>query len=386
MTPTDGGRRPRPPRLPSGRWWATAAPVLLSLLDAALVDDLSRSWQTAASVLAALALLVRSRRPVTVLLLTLPGTFLTFIWIAPMTAVYTVAARRRSMPVTVLCASLFALVEFFHWPFSDYWPISLDRETVLYAIECLMLAGGPAALGLLVRTRAELAVRLEELTRGRLREQRLLAEGVLATERARLAREMHDVVSHQVSLISIQAGALQVSAADEAAKESARTIRELSVRTLDELRHMVGVLRAAGGTTKDLTPQPTLADLPQLIDDSGLDAHASLEWGGRPWPEAVERAAYRTVQEALTNVRKHAPGARVTVQVRAEGDLLRVEVRNGPPDGAADAPQLPGGGHGLVGLRERAQLLGGNLSAGPVREGGFLVRAALPMLAETVRR
>ncbi|AXI78649.1 sensor histidine kinase [Peterkaempfera bronchialis] len=378
-----------PPGRLSRRPWvrrsATAVPVLLSLLDAALVDDLSRSLQTGASILATLALLARNRWPVPVLLLTLPGTFLSYIWIAPMTAVYTVAARRRSTPVTVACASLFALVEFFHWPLADSWPISLDRSTALYAIECLMLAGGPAAMGLLVRTREELAVRLDELTRGHRREERLLADRVLATERARLAREMHDVVSHQVSLISIQAGALQVSAADPATGDSARTIRELAVRTLDELRHMVGVLRAAGGSTQDLTPQPTLADLPRLIDGSGLDARSELEWGGRTWPEAVERAAYRTVQEALTNVRKHAPGAEVAVRVRAEGDLLRVEVRNGPPDGAADSPKLPGGGHGLVGLRERAQLLGGTLLVGPLPGGGFLVRAALPMLAETAR-
>jgi len=229
-------------------------------------------------------------------------------------------------------------------------------------------------------------VRLDELTRGRQREQLLLAQGVLATERARLAREMHDVVSHQVSLISIQAGALQVSSADPAAKERAGTIRELSVRTLDELRHMVGVLRAAGGTTLDLTPQPTLADLPQLIGGSGLDTRSDLDWGGRAWPEAVERAAYRTVQEALTNIRKHAPGAEVRVRVRADGDLLRVEVRNGPADGSAEQLRLPGGGHGLVGLRERAQLLGGTLEAAPEPGGGFLIRLALPHLAETARR
>ncbi|WP_308188853.1 histidine kinase [Streptacidiphilus sp. ASG 303] len=392
--PGTRGGRTRAGSLWSGRTWTrrpwvrrlpTVSLVLLSLLDAALVDDLSRSLQTAACVLAALALSVRNRLPLTVMLLTLPAAFISFVWIAPMAAVYTVAARRRSTASTVLGAALFALVEFFHWPFADWWPLTLTRDTVLYAIQCLMVAGGPAALGLLVRTREELALRLEELTLGRRREERLLADRVLATERARLAREMHDVVSHQVSLISIQAGALQVSSAEPAARDSARTIRELSVRTLDELRHMVGVLRAAGGTTRDLTPQPVLSDLPRLIGDSGLDTTAELEWGGRSWPEAVERAAYRTVQEALTNIRKHAPGAEVSVAVRADGDLLRVEVRNGPPDGSADPLRLPGGGHGLVGLRERAQLLGGVLSAGPLPDGGFAVRAALPVLAETAR-
>jgi signal transduction histidine kinase len=324
---------------------------------------------------------------VLVLLLTLPGSFVNYIWIAPITAVYSVAAYRARVAVSVLCASVFALVEFFHWPLADH-PFALDRDNALYAIQCLMLAAGPAALGLLSRTRRELAHRLDELTRGQERENRLLEERVLISERGRLAREMHDVVSHQVSLISIQAGALQVSSADPAAVASARTIRELSVRTLEELRQMVGVLRAAG-VRRDvpLAPQPRLADLGRLIGESGLAADTEISAGARSWPEAVERAAYRTVQEALTNITKYAPDAAVRVRVRATGARLRVEVRNGPPPtgpraggppGAPAAAPLPGGGHGLVGLRERAQLLGGTLAAGPTSDGGFEVRADLP--------
>ncbi|MGW1176585.1 sensor histidine kinase [Kitasatospora sp. NPDC002543] len=371
--------------LPSGRLpaWCTATwpmlllPVLYSLLDAALVAREAAWWQVALSTLAALALFLRRRFPVTALLLTMPGSWVDEIWLAPITAVYSVAAERPRPRIVVPCGILFALVEFFHWPLPD-GVLDLSRATALDAIQAVMLAAGPAATGLLARTRRELAARLDELTRGQERESRLLAERVLISERGRLAREMHDVVSHQVSLISIQAGALQVSSTDPAAVTAARTIRELSVRTLDELRQMVGVLRGTGGLPDaPLAPQPRLADLPRLIEESGLSADAELVPGDRPWPEAVERAAYRTVQEALTNITKYAPEAAVHVRVRAKGRRLRVEVRNEAPP-AHPSETLPGGGHGLVGLRERAQLLGGTLSAGPTPDGGFEVRAELP--------
>ncbi|MFE7561123.1 sensor histidine kinase [Kitasatospora sp. NPDC057500] len=367
----------RPPAGLTAPWLMLLLPALYSLVDAALVARGAPPWQTLLSVLAAVALLWRRRFPVTVLLLTMPGSYLDDIWLAPITAVYTVAAERPRPRVVVPCATLFALVEFFHWPVSEQ-TFTISRDTALYAIQSVMLAAGPAATGLLSRTRRELASRLDELTRGQERESRLLAERVLSEERGRLAREMHDVVSHQVSLISIQAGALQVSTPDPAAAGVARTIRELSVRTLEELRQMVGVLRAGGPRTgTPLAPQPRLADLPRLIEESGLTADAELVPGDRPWPEAVERAAYRTVQEALTNITKYAPEAAVHVRVRARGRRLRVEVRNEAPP-VRPVQILPGGGHGLVGLRERAQLLGGSLTAGPTPDGGFEVRADLP--------
>ncbi|RPE33555.1 sensor histidine kinase [Kitasatospora cineracea] len=381
---------PGPPAAPGPRLRALLrsprttllVPVLLAAMDSALVAKGSEPWQLALSALSVAVLLLRRRFPLTVALLTLPGAFFNEIWLAPLTAVYSVAAARPRPPVPVACATAFALVEFFHWPF-DPGLFALSRDNALYAIQSVMLGAGPAALGMLVRTRGELAERVTELTAGRQRESRLLAEKVLAAERARLAREMHDVVSHQVSLISIQAGALQVASTDPAARDGARTIRELSVRTLDELRQMVGVLRAAGVPGTPLAPQPTLADLPRLIDGSGLAVTRRLDPGRRNWPEAVERAAYRTVQEGLTNISKHAPGAPVTVRVTARGGRLHVEVRNGPPPlrpaGAGqDTAPLPGGGHGLIGLRERAALLGGTFTAAPTPDGGFALHAVLP--------
>ena len=391
-------------------WLTVPVPVVLSVFDALLANDLTSVLQMSTSLLAAAALLFRRRWPLAVMLLTLPGLQLSYIWLAPMIALYTLAAAERRRWVVGGCALLLAVAQFLPWPYSDV-PVQWDRTTALAAMYSLMTAIAPVVLGLLVLTRRELAVRLDELTRGQEREQRLLAHSVLSTERARLAREMHDVVSHQVSLISIQAGALQVRADDPAATaEGARAIRQLAVKTLEELRQMVGVLRAAGGDGRELSPQPTLADLPRLVAASGLDAvldTAVLDTAvldaavldaavldaavldavpqQQPpvvWPEPVERAAYRTVQESLTNIRKYAPGASVTVRVRADGGRLRVEVRNGPAAPGAEPLVLPSGGHGLVGLRERAQQLGGSLLARPTQEGGYLVSAVLPLRPE----
>ncbi|WP_044368509.1 sensor histidine kinase [Streptomyces natalensis] len=359
-------------------------PVLLAVADAVLVNGLKLALELGVSVVAATALLLRRRFPLLVFLVTLPGLYIGYIWFAPMIGLYTLAVRRPGRVRLGICAVLLIAAHFLPYPISDFEPTHY-RENTLVLIDACVTSAAPIAMGLLVRTRGELAQRVEDLTRSLVREDRLLADRVKTTERARLAREMHDVVAHQVSLISLQAGAVQVSTEDEAARAGARTIRELSVRTLEELRHMVGVLRAdgGGGGAQGLAPQPDLEELPRLIEMSALDV--TYEGGavaGATGAKTVERAAFRTVQEALTNVRKHAPGAQVRVRVGAggsgEGESLRVEIRNGPPDETAMAPALPGGGHGLVGLRERAQSLGGTLEARPTSDGGFVVRAVFP--------
>lgn len=375
-------------------------PVLLAIADAMLVNGVGPGLELGVSIAAAVVLLVRRRFPLLVFLFTLPGLYIGYIWFAPMIGLYTLAARRPGRARLGICAVLLIAAHFFPYPISDF-ELTDYRENTLVLIDATVTSAAPIALGLLMRTRRELASRVEDLTRSLRREDRLLADRVKTTERARLAREMHDVVAHQVSLISLQAGAVQVSTEDPAARAGARTIRELSVRTLEELRHMVGVLRADGGgagEAQDLAPQPDLAELPRLIEMSALDV--TYEGGvvaGAKGAKTVERAAFRTVQEALTNIRKHAPGARVRIRVdpldaaRADGTGrsgragessaghgLRVEIRNGPPDATASAPGLPGGGHGLVGLRERAQSLGGTLEARRTSDGGFVVRAELP--------
>jgi signal transduction histidine kinase len=190
---------------------------------------------------------------------------------------------------------------------------------------------------------------------------------------------MHDVVSHQVSLIAVQAGALQVATRDAATEQAARTIRSLSVTTLDELRTMVTLLRASGGRTTELAPQPGLADLRKLVESSGTQVELSGDL-----PSSVgapgQRALYRTVQEALTNVRKHAPGAAARVELWQDGDDVGVTITNT----AARRPSLslPGAQHGLVGLRERADILHGTLVAGPTTNGGYRVRLRIPLAAD----
>ncbi|NSC22973.1 two-component sensor histidine kinase [Streptomyces albus subsp. chlorinus] len=447
-----------------------ALPALLGLADAFLVNGVRPGLELGVSVAAAVALLVRKRWPVAVLAVTLVGLYVGYIWFAPMIALYTVTARRRSNALAVVGAVSLALAHYVPYPLDGFTP-SADRQGLLDMLDSCVQGAAPAVFGRWSRTRQQLRDRIRELTASRHREAELLAERAVTTERARLAREMHDVVAHQVSLISVQAGALQVTCRDETSRATARTVRELAVRTLVELRHMVGTLRSGDRTGSGLAPQPRLRDLPALAEQSGLPVtldlpalaprvrngepddgpdgepddgpgssphdgphdgpppdglvhslddngphkddpdddrltgdpdHDRLDGNGphgEPhgdgsssprWPDAVERAAYRTVQEALTNVRKHAPGAKVHVTVRVcrggpAGTRLAVAVRNGPPTAVPEpgfpadgGHRLPDGGHGLLGLRERALLLGGAFAAEPTGDGGFLVTAEFP--------
>jgi signal transduction histidine kinase len=258
-----------------------------------------------------------------------------------------------------------------------YWAVTDDLGLQNY-LYYLALAAVPAVIGYIQRARQSLADRLAEIEEAREHEQLLLTQQALSAERAQLAREMHDVVSHQVSLIAVQAGALQVKSADEESRAIATTIRRLSVTTLEELRSMVQVLRASGIRETELTPQPTLDRLDDLVSGSGIEAELRVERivGLDP---ASERAIYRTVQEALTNVRKHAPGAAVQVAVVNWAEGANVTVENAP--GSRPVLELPSSRHGLLGLRQRAELLGGRFEAGPTPEGGWAVRMWVPRVS-----
>ena len=368
--------------------WLRHGAVTLVLVAASTVDALlnfppPRDWTFTVSLVAAVALLLRRRLPRLVLLAILPGLYAGTAMVAAMAALYTVARGRRATWQTWVAAAVVGVGLFLPWPITDFAKESASdiSQRLIYAV---MLAAGPAALGLLTQTREDLRERIAELATLRDHERELHAQTVLARERARIAREMHDVVSHQAGLIAVQAGALQVTARDPEVRATAGTLRGLAVATLEELRSMILVLRAAGAGPTELAPQPRLADLPRLVAESEVDA--ALHMLAPPegtLPEPVERAAYRTVQEALTNVRKHAPGARTEVSLLSEGDRLRVAVVNGPPPTEiiswSDLSDLPGGGHGIVGLRERATLLGGTLATGPTVDGGFAVRLSLPV-------
>jgi signal transduction histidine kinase len=353
-----------------------ALPVVVALVDGLVVNGLTSGHGTWLALVAAGALLLRHRAPEAAVLVGLPGLYLGHIAFAPLIALYCVAVRRRHALVGVAGAAAVAVAWFLPHPAAGVSSLALDRETALLALDCCGVAAGVVVLGRSVRSRQE---RLRAATERRAWENQVLTERVLATERNRLAREMHDVVAHKVSLISLQAGALQVGRpGDTDVRTTARTIHELSAQTLTELRHLVGVLRTSGDPDAQGAPGAGLADLTDLVRDSGLTVDLDVSIPPVPVPEPVERAAYRTVQEALTNIRKHAPGARARVRVRCAAGL-HVEVHNTAPGRLPARPALPGGGHGLVGLRERALLLGGDFHAAPAPDGGFTVRAVFPV-------
>jgi signal transduction histidine kinase len=242
----------------------------------------------------------------------------------------------------------------------------------------------PGAVGIYVRIRALLLQALRDRADKAEAERELLARDAVLTERTRIAREMHDAVGHRVSLMVLQAGAIEMAAADrDRVEQLAGQVQTAGRQALEELRQMVGVLRAEDGdlgmdTAAPLGPQPGLADLRTLVQQS-RDAGMAVELAATEAPavDAVAgRAAYRIVQEALTNAGKHAPGAAVRVCVEQRETHLVVRVLNGPSSAPADG--APSGGYGLVGLAERVRILGGRLTTGPRLDGGFEVEAVLP--------
>jgi signal transduction histidine kinase len=225
--------------------------------------------------------------------------------------------------------------------------------------------------GVWIRSRRETAV-LAERTAGLERE----AAAAVAGERARMARELHDIVSHNLSVVVLQAAGARAGGASASTLEK---IERSGREALVEMRRLLGVLRDGTDDNELLAPQPGIAELEQLAESvraAGVPVELELDGELRPLPPAVELAAYRIVQEALTNVLKHAAPARATVRVCLDGEALSVEVRDDGADHGTAATN--GGGHGLPGMRERVALFGGSLESGTLPGGGFLVRARLP--------
>jgi signal transduction histidine kinase len=211
------------------------------------------------------------------------------------------------------------------------------------------------------------------------RERDLAAREAVVEERARIARELHDAIAHDVSLIVVQAGAERI-ALDGAAGSTTdvlQTIERTGRGALTEMRRLVGMLRSSEG--ESLAPQPSLADLPRLVSqvrEAGLPVVLEIEGERTELPLGIELSAYRIVQEALTNALKHAGDARATVRVSYSPDQLELEVAD---DGVGGPARVAGGGHGLAGMRERVALYGGRLDAGRRPERGFAVRVVLPI-------
>jgi signal transduction histidine kinase len=244
----------------------------------------------------------------------------------------------------------------------------------------ILVAAVPALAGVVVRTRRGNREKLA------VQERRHEGERALLEERQRIARELHDVVAHHMSVIAIQAEAAPYKTPDPPKElvESFAEIRASALSGLNELRRVLGVLRS---DAPDTTPQPGLGDLDGLLESArsaGVTVTAGISGTPRPLPDGVDLSAYRIVQEALSNAMRHAPGAAVEVKLYYGDAALVVAVRNDcpPGNGAAEAQDwapTEDGGHGIIGMRERATMLGGHLQAGPTEKGEFLVTAALPL-------
>ncbi|MEX8059782.1 sensor histidine kinase [Microbacterium sp. 16-032] len=346
--------------------------VAVAALDGVLGLYTTDMLELVLTLVGAAGLLLRRRLPLLSLALALPALFLTGGPIASVIALYTVASAATGMIWLVAATAITFLGLGLSWD-----TFTSVNDHVLAIVYATMTSGGAVALGRLRRNQSRLSASLDELRRARADENRRVAREAVAEERAHLAREMHDVVSHQVSLITVQAGALMVRADDPEVAETADTIRTLASTTLAELRQMLLVLRADGPEAAPLGPQPTLRHLDEILHpvDLEVDARIDLREG---LPPATQRAVYRTIQEGLTNVRKHAPGARVEVTATStDTGAVHVALRNAvSPEPHPDPAPTARLGH--LGLSERAHMLGGSFRAGPLADGGYEIDLRLP--------
>ena len=246
-----------------------------------------------------------------------------------------------------------------------------------------IIDGGALGLGVALRVQTERSIALAVAADRARRMQEATAQAAVHEERARIARELHDVVAHNVGLIVLQAGGARsvLATNPERARTALRQVEETGRQTLTEMRHLVGILRVDA----EREPLPRLERLPALVDEAraaGLAVELEVEGAPVDLPAGLELAAYRLIQEALTNVRKHAPTSRAKVRLCYEPDRLRIEVSDdgGPSDAVRDSARNASGlGHGLIGMRERVQLYDGRMQAGPMPGGGFRVEAVLPL-------
>jgi signal transduction histidine kinase len=338
-------------------------------------------WELVVGGSACIALLLLRRRwPVGLAVVLVVASPLSALCLgAALMAVFTVATR-QSWRVTAALGGLLAVVFLGSFALAartpyEYWSAV---ATVGFLLAALI------AWGMLIRSQRLLVHSLRERARQVEQGQQLRIQEARRLERERIAREMHDVLAHRISLLTLHAGAVEFSpqADPEEVARAVGVIRRSAFEAAEDLREVIGLLRTDGDAAEADRPQPTLADLPALADQSRRagtqvtveDRSADL----RAVPAGTGRHAYRIVQEGLTNAHKHAPGAEVRVLVDGSpGTGLTIEVRNRLPLGAP-AAQVPGAGAGLVGLTERVELVRGRLEHGPTPDGDFQLRAWLP--------
>ncbi|MEV4659363.1 histidine kinase [Micromonospora sp. NPDC049301] len=393
----DPGAGTRRPRRTTRDWAVDTLAFLLSLLwvlfvtadalspDPAISTRLPHDWMIGVDALLGLAccglLWLRRRWPLGLAVATVPLTLFSMASAIPLVILYfTVVVHRRTAVALALTGAGLVTNMVFSWlrpdPNMSYWVTASWGVVISFAV---------LAWGMFVRARRQLIVSLRDRAERAEAEQQLRVAQARHLERTRIAREMHDVLAHRISLLSLHAGALEFrpdAPADEVAR-AAGVIRGSAHAALQDLREVIGVLRAEGDGDAPEPPQPTLADLPALIAESRsagvrVNVSDSVVAAGEV-PAALGRAAYRIVQEGLTNARKHAAGAAVTVDLAGgPGTGLSVAISNRWPVGTATGGELPGAGTGLVGITERVTLAGGRLAYGRDDAGDFRLAAWLP--------
>ena len=333
--------------------------------------------------LAVLPLAYRRRAPVAVLAMVTVAQLTVDVigypnsgWMSLMIAVYTVAAHTNGRQ-RKLTAQAFAPI----FPVVLVMGILMDRINLGTVVSSLVFLLGAFILGDNLQRRRLHIAELSERNEQAERERELLVQQRAQDERSRIARELHDVVAHSVSLMIIQAGAARRSLATSPlqAEAALHTLEATGRSAMDELRRVLGVLRTEEVPAGTLAPQPSLADVRELMASDPTLPSELIQTGTPPadLPSSVGLSLYRVVQEALTNVRKHAGHVRrVTVRLDYEPDRVVVQIVD---DGRGASVATNADGHGLVGMRERMALCGGSVTAGPHQGGGWQVRASAPL-------
>jgi signal transduction histidine kinase len=364
------------------RDWIVDAVMLLAALSVggiALGGSEARHSQTMVFVDLVIGLLCiiplwwRRKHPLAVALITAPCGAISAMAAGPgLVALFNVALRgsRRAIIISVLVGTAGGVVFPFIYP-------EATEDRVIEVIFAFVVPAVIVPWGLFTRTQRNLLRSSHERAQRLEAEQRGREQAAREAERRRIAGEMHDVLAHRLSLLSVHAGALEFhpDAPPDEVERAAGVIRATAHDALRDLREVVGVLRAGDGGADP--PQPTLAEIGELIAQSraaGMKVAARVDHVETG--DLQGRTAYRVVQEGLTNARKHAPGAAVEVKVEAGLDLLVLVVSRRP---GAPPERVPGTGTGLIGLSERVELAGGELHHGPNARGDFVLRAVLPL-------
>jgi signal transduction histidine kinase len=393
LTETDAERHERAQR-PAARsrrdWLVDTACFLIAVAGGiygpgALLENGARPSDAAAALIvgagvaACGAIWFRRRWPVAVGLLTVVlGGLSPAAGGAALIGMFSVAVHRRSAVAIALAALAIALLPAY---------FSLYPDDIPFWVNVVLAAGIQSAVvgwGMFIRSQRELMLSLRERTRQAEAERDLRVGQARAQERTRIAREMHDVLAHRLSLLSLHAGALEVhpEASPEEIARAAGVVRASAHQALEDLRQVIDVLRAEPAGSEAQRPQPTLRDVAALVEESReagtaveLEQHVDAEGV----PAATGRTIYRIVQEGLTNARKHSPLAAVVASVEgAPGIGLRVEILTRRPLAQLGHVDIPGAGAGLIGLAERVGLAGGRLEHGRTEIGDHRLWAWLP--------